>query len=262
MSFFSGKSVIVTGGCSGIGYAVVQAFLNQGIKNVAILDIIDTNNVSRTLQSKYQSQKVIFIATDVSKKDQVQAAFNQIIREFGYVDIVVGNAGIAMESDYERTINVNLIGVLNSTYAAIDVMSKEKGGHGGTIMNVASLAGLGPVFSMPAYTASKHGVVGLNRAFSNEYYLQKFGIKFITLCPGPTETPILAGLENKIVFGASDMLAFSFQKPASVAEHILEILSVADNGSTWIVENSKRKEVFLRQYSVDDSVTLINSRKQ
>lgn len=79
------------------------------IKNIAILDICDAKNVSQSLRSKYESQKVLFIETDVSKKDQVIGAFDQIIREFDHIDIVVGNAGVLCETDYERTINVNLV---------------------------------------------------------------------------------------------------------------------------------------------------------
>lgn len=120
----------------------------------------------------------------MSKKDQVKRAFDQIIKEFNYIDIVVGNAGIICEHDYERTINVNLVskesqlhnaaynptldlklGILHSTYAAIEKMSKEKGGHGGIIINVSSRAGLISAPWMPAYSASKHGIVGLNRSF-------------------------------------------------------------------------------------------------
>lgn len=61
------------------------------------------------LQSKFENQKVLFIETDVSIKDQVIAAFDQIIKEFTHIDVVVGNAGIICETDYERTINVNLV---------------------------------------------------------------------------------------------------------------------------------------------------------
>lgn len=66
-------------------------------------------NVSQSLQRKYDGQKVLFIQTDVSKRDQVIGAFDQCIREFDSIDIVVGNAGILCETDYERTINVNLV---------------------------------------------------------------------------------------------------------------------------------------------------------
>lgn len=61
------------------------------------------------LQSEYKDRKVVFIQTDVSEKDQVKRAFDQVIQQFGYIDYVIGNAGIVCETDYERTINVNLV---------------------------------------------------------------------------------------------------------------------------------------------------------
>lgn len=78
-------------------------------KNIAILDLCDTRNIVHSLQRSYGNQKVIFIQTDVSQKEQVKHAFDQIIQQFDYVDFVVGNAGIICEKDYERTINVNLV---------------------------------------------------------------------------------------------------------------------------------------------------------
>jgi len=76
---------------------------------VAILDISDAKNVIQDLQTKYGDRQVLFIKTDVSQKGQVKSAFDRIVQSFGGIDIVVGNAGILCESDYERTINVNLV---------------------------------------------------------------------------------------------------------------------------------------------------------
>lgn len=92
-------------------YIRFQHFINfiSILQNVAILDVCDTNKISESLQNTYQTQTVVFIQTDVSKKDQVKRAFDEIVRLFGYIDYVVGNAGILCESDYERTINVNLV---------------------------------------------------------------------------------------------------------------------------------------------------------
>lgn len=82
------------------------------LKNVAILDLCDKNNILDSLQKIYETQTVVFIQTDVSKKDQVKRAFDEIVQQFGYIDYVVGNAGILCESDYERMISVNLVSVI------------------------------------------------------------------------------------------------------------------------------------------------------
>ncbi|KAJ6636150.1 alcohol dehydrogenase, partial [Pseudolycoriella hygida] len=231
----AGKSAVVTGGCSGIGYEIVKKFLEEGIKNVAVLDICEANTL-HLLQSKDDEQKVVFIRTDVSKKEQVKSAFDEIKQKFGCVDYVVGNAGVFCESDYERTINVNLIGILNSTYTAIELMSKKKGGQGGIILNVSSLVAVDVYCNMPAYSASKHGVIGLQKCLSDEYYFKKHGIKFITLCPGATLTPIIKDFEKKAVFGTCD--GFNFQAPSFVAECVMKMFKSAKNGSIWSSRNA------------------------
>lgn len=76
---------------------------------MAILDIADTKNVTQALQSSFPNQTVVFIKTDVTKKEQVKSAFNQVIAKFNFIDYVVANAGILRENDYEMTINVNLV---------------------------------------------------------------------------------------------------------------------------------------------------------
>lgn len=76
---------------------------------MAILDVADTKNVTQALQGSYPNQNVIFIKTDVTKKEEVKSAFSQVIAKFNYIDYVVANAGILRESDYEMTIKVNLV---------------------------------------------------------------------------------------------------------------------------------------------------------
>lgn len=73
------------------------------------MDLDDPNNVTETLQSNYKNQNVVFIKTDVTKKEQVKSAFNEVISNFNFIDFVVANAGVLRENDYELTINVNLV---------------------------------------------------------------------------------------------------------------------------------------------------------
>lgn len=79
------------------------------LQNVAILDINDPKDVTETLRKTYKNQNVVFIKTDVTKKDQVKKAFAEVIEKFHFVDILVANAGVLREDDYELTINVNLV---------------------------------------------------------------------------------------------------------------------------------------------------------
>lgn len=79
------------------------------IKNVAVLDIVDNNNAIENLRSEHQNENVMFIKTDVASKQQVQAGFTKVVDKFKFVDLVIANAGIMNEQDYERTICVNLV---------------------------------------------------------------------------------------------------------------------------------------------------------
>lgn len=73
------------------------------------MDLADPKNVTEELQNNYKDQNVVFIKTDVTKKEQVKSAFNEVILKFNFIDFVVANAGILRENDYELTINVNLV---------------------------------------------------------------------------------------------------------------------------------------------------------
>lgn len=76
---------------------------------MVIIDIVHTNNAAETLQADFKEQTVIFIKTDISKKDQVKDAFNEVITKFKRIDVVMCNAGILNDRDYELAVNVNLV---------------------------------------------------------------------------------------------------------------------------------------------------------
>lgn len=79
------------------------------MQNVAVLDIVDKNNAIDKLRSDSNNDNVMFIKTDVASKQQVQTAFNKVVDKFKFIDMVIANAGIMDEQDYEKTIGVNLV---------------------------------------------------------------------------------------------------------------------------------------------------------
>lgn len=85
----------------------------------------------------------------------------------------------------------------NCCEVAIDHMSLKNNGKGGTIVNMASVVGLSPFFNLPAYTASKYAVVGYTRSLSDTIFEPKFGIRFILICPGVTDTSFLKSINEK-----------------------------------------------------------------
>lgn len=108
------------------------------------------------------------------------------------------------------------IGLANCCEVGIDHMSIEKNGKGGTIVNIASVVGLSPFFNLPAYTASKHAIVGYTRSLSDPIFEPKFGIRFILVCPGVTDTSFLKSLDvngyRKELAAATDDLILKMGK--------------------------------------------------
>lgn len=121
---FVDKNILITGGSAGIGLEIVKSLMRRGaqvcllnfsrielieslLQNVAVLDIVDNNNAIEKLRS--ENQNVMFIKTDVASKQQVQTAFTKVADKFKFVDLVIANAGVFNDQDYEKTIGVNLV---------------------------------------------------------------------------------------------------------------------------------------------------------
>ncbi|XP_032917177.1 15-hydroxyprostaglandin dehydrogenase [NAD(+)] isoform X3 [Catharus ustulatus] len=137
----NGKVALVTGGAQGIGRAFVQALLGKGAK-VALLDRnSEAGQESKAaLDEQFEAQRTLFIQCDVTEQEQLRGAFKKVIEHFGRLDIVVNNAGVNNEKDWESTIQINLTSVIRGTYLGLEYMRKGNGGDGGVIINISSLA--------------------------------------------------------------------------------------------------------------------------
>nr|XP_023016991.1 15-hydroxyprostaglandin dehydrogenase [NAD(+)]-like isoform X2 [Leptinotarsa decemlineata] len=199
MSFEQGKVAIVTGGASGIGLVIVKKFLQQGVKGVGVVDICEETGkkVVSSLEKEY-GDKVIFIEGDVSKEEDVRNAFNKMIERFKNLDIVVNNAGIEEGPNYEKVVSINLLGVMHGTYIAVrEYLPKYKSSDEALVLNTASVLGLNSMTQGPTYSATKHGVVGLGKAFGEDESCLKNKIRVITICPGLILTPLIADVMSK-----------------------------------------------------------------
>ncbi|XP_064467425.1 15-hydroxyprostaglandin dehydrogenase [NAD(+)]-like [Ornithodoros turicata] len=185
-----GRVALVTGAARGIGAAIAEALLQKGCK-VCIADILEDegNSACKALKAQYGDESVCFQAIDVTKKDCFEGAFKDIIKRWGAVTILAHNAGIGGEDQYERVININLVSYVTAGHLALQYMGKDKGGEGGNVVFTASFLGLFALEGVPAYTASKFGVVGLVQSFSGKVY-ESSGVRFAALCPGVTDTPL------------------------------------------------------------------------
>jgi NAD(P)-dependent dehydrogenase (short-subunit alcohol dehydrogenase family) len=189
------KVAIVTGGASGIGRAICRELAADDVFVV----IADINEIEGKCLEAELNKDVIhsrFETVDVTGFDRVESLITQVHLEFGRLDYLFNNAGIAMYGelydmsieDWKRIVDINLWGVINGTQAGYKIMREQGFGH---IVNTASAAGLGPAPISSAYSATKHGVVGLTTSL--HYEAQEFGINVSTLCPTFVDTPIFDG---------------------------------------------------------------------
>lgn len=186
------KVAVITGGARGLGRAFSEALLSKGAKiSICDINVADGEATLQVWREKYGEGRTMFKQCDVSNKQSFTDVFVETKRKFGRIDIVVNNAGIGkelFEQDWEKTIHVNLIGVIIGTDLAVQYMSKSSGGYGGVVINIASTAGLTPVFYSPVYCASKYGVVGFTRSVAANPNVCDLGMRFLCLCPAYTDT--------------------------------------------------------------------------
>ncbi|HEX5512045.1 MAG TPA: SDR family oxidoreductase [Actinomycetales bacterium] len=185
---------VVTGGASGIGAAIAKRLVARGdTVVVADVNLPAAQSIAEQLAAQGPGRAEP-AAVDVTERDDVHALVEDVVGKHGRIDLFFNNAGIGTgglaeeltSAHWDRTLDVNLRGVVHGVEAVYPLMLRQESGH---IVNTASLAGLVPAPLMAAYTTSKWAVVGLSRALREEGAAS--GVKVSALCPAFAATPLL-----------------------------------------------------------------------
>src|SRR6516162_5761289 len=227
-----GKIVLVTGGGSGIGRATALALAQEGA-TVMIADYVQEGGERTVKMISDAGGTASFTPTDVSITPQVEAMVAKTVETYGRINGAFNNAGIegrmattvdTSEENFDRTIAINLKGVWLCMKYEIPQMLKQ---GGGSIVNTASVAGLVGFERLPAYNASKHGVVGLTRTAALEYATKNIRVNCV--CPGAIRTPMTERIIDSGGFSEQQIIAGEpigrMGRPEEIAQGVVWLLS-------------------------------------
>jgi len=243
---------LVTGGSSGLGEACARNFVGKGAKS----SIVDLATEKGMALAQELGPSAIFCKANVSDEKDIRASIERTVESLGVINVVVCCAGISLPAkvigkegplkmeDFNRVIQVNLLGTMNVIRLAAEKISKNtpnQDGERGVIITTASAAAFEGQIGQASYSASKAGIVGLTLPIAREF--ADYGIRVVTIAPGLFNTPMLAALPEKAKEALGQMIPFPKRlgRPsefASLVEHIIENPMI--NGETIRLDGALR----------------------
>ena len=218
------KIILITGASKGIGRDICFALAEKG-SHVIMTSRTESNLIEMESKIRSRGQKATAIPADLSSDDDIDSLFNAITEKFGRLDVLINNAGIGIFGkledfpieDFDRMIRINVRAVYLCCQKALRLMIPEKNGH---IINISSVVGIKGYPNQSAYTASKHGVMGLTKSLAEE--AQEHGISVSVILPG--------GVDTEFAYRARPDLDRSILiPPEDISKTVIYILTLSDN---------------------------------
>jgi 2-hydroxycyclohexanecarboxyl-CoA dehydrogenase len=221
---FSDKIAVVTGAASGIGLATARKLSASGA-TVCIGDIQEEKGAAAAAEIRRQGMKAEFLPLDLTKYDSIKQFATAVLQQFGHVEILINGAGWSKNTPFVQTddafwdkvLNLNLIGPMRLTKILLPKMIE---GNWGRIVNISSDAGRVGSLGETVYSGAKAGLIGFTKSLARE--VARFNINVNCICPGPTDTPLLAEVEQKYRDAFVKAIPMRrFGKPEEIADAVV-----------------------------------------
>jgi NAD(P)-dependent dehydrogenase (short-subunit alcohol dehydrogenase family) len=204
MQEFEGKVAVITGGASGIGFAMASRFAQEGMK-VVLADIEEPTLEAAVTKLRQAEHDVLGVKTDVTKPESIEELKDRTLAAFGKVHVLCNNAGVggvaangiweATLQDWRWAMGVNVWGVIYGVHTFVPIMiEQDEPAH---VVNTASMAGLAQ--GNRIYSVTKHAVVALSEALHDGLHMQNTKVRASVLCPGLTKTNLPLAARNRPV---------------------------------------------------------------
>ncbi|HEY9577125.1 MAG TPA: SDR family oxidoreductase [Pseudobacillus sp.] len=225
MSRLQGKTIVITGASSGLGMEIAKQAAAEGARLVLLARRLDRlKEVKETLAHTFSADVSIY-PVDISRKEEVEHVFIQILRDVSHIDILVNNAGFgifseAHEAKWEETeamFKVNVLGLIACTQMVIPYMKTQRSGH---IINIASQAGKMATPKSSVYAATKHAVLGYTNSLRME--MARDGVRVTAVNPGPIATEFFTTADPSGAYAKN--VARWMLKPERVASEVVKAM--------------------------------------